>query len=127
MDFLSPHLQTNLAVTAWEMVPLSFIVDWVLNVGDVLGALSPTYGSVEEGVQYSRRCQAVGHLQHPDWIGSPVRVEVDAYKAWPIRDKYSEIGLDFSPAMTFKRWLDAAALSWSSFRKIYKSTLRGIR
>lgn len=127
VDFLSPHLQTNLAVTAWELVPLSFVVDWVLNVGDLLAALSPTYGSEEEAVQYSRRCQAVVELTNPDWVGPPVRVEINAYRAWSIQDKYQEIGLSLSPAMSLKRWLDAAALSWGSFRKVFKSTLRGIR
>lgn len=31
--------------TLWEEVPFSFIVDWFLNLGDVIGSFSPHYGT----------------------------------------------------------------------------------
>lgn len=127
VGFTKPHLQTNLAVTAWELVPLSFVIDWVLNIGDIMGSLTPTYGSVQEAVLYSRRTKTLVQLRHPDWIGAPVTAEIDGYNAFPIEDVYKEIGFGLSPVMTFKRWLDAAALSWSSFRRVYRSALRSIR
>jgi hypothetical protein len=39
-DIEPPSFQFNLAITAWELTPLSFIVDWVLNVGQWLEGLS---------------------------------------------------------------------------------------
>lgn len=35
---------TNPALVAWELVPLSFVVDWVLPVGDYLNSLDATIG-----------------------------------------------------------------------------------
>lgn len=35
----------NLAETAWELVPFSFIVDWFANVGKTIGSWTPNIGS----------------------------------------------------------------------------------
>lgn len=34
----------KLPETVWELIPFSFIVDWFLNVGDIIGAWSPKLG-----------------------------------------------------------------------------------
>ena len=39
-DFVAPTFQFNPVVTAWEVVTLSFVVDWILNVGRALNAIS---------------------------------------------------------------------------------------
>jgi len=39
-DFLPPSFQFNPAVTAWELVPFSFIIDWIIGVGTALEAIS---------------------------------------------------------------------------------------
>lgn len=127
VGFLNPTLQNNLAVTAWELVPLSFVIDWVLNIGDLLGSLSPATGSVQEVVQYSRRTNISVSLSHPDWIGAPVRVDINNYKSVGIDNVYEEIGIVADPSMSLKRWLDAGALSWLSFKGLFKSALRSTR
>lgn len=127
VGFLNPSLQNNLAVTAWELVPLSFVIDWVLNIGDLLGSLAPATGSVQEVVQYSRRTNVSVSVSHPDWIGTPLLFKVNNYKSYPLDNVYEEIGLNVDPAMSFKRWLDAAALSWLSFRGLFKTALRSSR
>lgn len=33
----------DLLTTPWELIPYSFVIDWFVNVGDYLGALSPTF------------------------------------------------------------------------------------
>lgn len=35
----------EIPLTLWEIVPFSFIVDWFLNVGDIIGAWTPRMGS----------------------------------------------------------------------------------
>lgn len=39
-DIEPPKVQLNAVVTAWELVPYSFVVDWLLNVGQYLEAMS---------------------------------------------------------------------------------------
>lgn len=39
-DFVAPTFSFNPVVTAWELVTLSFVIDWVINVGCALNALS---------------------------------------------------------------------------------------
>lgn len=39
-DFLPPRIQLNPFVTGWEVIPYSFVVDWFINVGKALDALS---------------------------------------------------------------------------------------
>lgn len=37
-SYVSSQLQTNVFATAWELVPLSFVLDWFVNVGDFIVA-----------------------------------------------------------------------------------------
>jgi len=39
-DIEPPSIVINPIVTAWELTTLSFVIDWVINVGNALGALS---------------------------------------------------------------------------------------
>lgn len=39
-DIDVPQFQTNLLQTGWELIPLSFVVDWFLSVGKSISALS---------------------------------------------------------------------------------------
>lgn len=39
-DFMPSRIQLNPFVTAWEIVPYSFVIDWLFNVGAGLNALS---------------------------------------------------------------------------------------
>lgn len=39
-DFMPSRIRLNPVVTAWELVPFSFVLDWFVNVGQALEALS---------------------------------------------------------------------------------------
>lgn len=39
-DIEIPKIRVNPLITAWEKVPFSFVIDWVLNVGKTLAAIS---------------------------------------------------------------------------------------
>lgn len=38
---------SNIIPTAWELVPFSFVVDWFVNAGDLIGAIQPKVGVKE--------------------------------------------------------------------------------
>jgi hypothetical protein len=48
---------TELPLTAWELVPFSFVVDWFVNIGDWLEALTPKLGIkiLSEGYTVKRK------------------------------------------------------------------------
>lgn len=44
-DIVIPAIQINPIQTGWELIPFSFVVDWVLNVGKTIAALSVLVGA----------------------------------------------------------------------------------
>lgn len=114
--FLSDHrtrgLKLNLMATAWELVPLSFVVDWVLNVGDTLSALVQPKNIGQRAAQFSSQIPLgtsvrISHPDHTGWMD----LNIGIYHARPV-NPYGHIGLNFSANMSWKRWLDAVSLSW---------------
>lgn len=125
VGFQRRDLQTWGPTTAWELIPLSFVIDWVIGVGDFLTALRPAEGVHSEGIQYSLKSDVVLTLSNPDWVGNPIRIEYEGYASRVI-DVY-DIGITVSPNLNWKRWLDAAALSWGSFKKLFYTAQRSFR
>lgn len=48
LDDLTSYATINPALTFWELVPLSFVVDWVYDVGDILSTLMKPASVVQE-------------------------------------------------------------------------------
>lgn len=116
-------LRTNLLVTSWELIPLSFVIDWVLNVGDFLSSLSKPNYSVQEACLYSWQVRDERiTLTNPDFIGGDVIVDLSFYRADVIQPT-SHIGLQFRPSMNYKRVLDALALLWGRTSGDFKRNL----
>lgn len=112
-------LKFNPLATAWELVPLSFVVDWVFNVGDLLSALVPPRGIAERGVQYSRQIRDLNIvISRTDGYGGHYVLTGSSYRASPI-NPLDHIGLSLDFSMSWKRWLDALALTWGMTKKSY--------
>lgn len=112
---LGDVLGANLFVTAWELVPLSFVIDWVLNVGNMLASISIPNDSFVERATYSWKYDSSIIFTHEASKAS-VSVNIKGYHRNVISP--SELGFfairpDFSPY----RQLDAMALSWNMFVK----------
>lgn len=45
---LTDLITTNLFVTAWELIPMSFVIDWFINVGDVIQSRTSGMASLAE-------------------------------------------------------------------------------
>lgn len=138
----------NPARTAWELIPFSFVVDWFVNVGSFLEGLTFQMGdtSSERGTCISVRTTSVVQTflvtktntipaQHhispqcgliytfEEIKGEPVelllsRVTEDYYDRRVVR--FSDISVELSPFLNWKRYLDAVSLS-------LKPTLKSLR
>jgi hypothetical protein len=66
----------NPAAVAWELVPFSFVVDWFVNVGDVLSSITDFAGLNLTGVfcTYGAKFSYVHSIDHnPSWYSSSTR------------------------------------------------------
>lgn len=116
---LGDILQTNAFVTAWELIPLSFVVDWVLNVGNAISVFTTPSFQYEEGATVSWRVDTDLVFLHKE-SGASVHAKVKCYNRRVITPSdYCRVLIlpDISPV----RQLDAAALSWKMFiQKVFK-------
>lgn len=116
-------LRTDLLSTAWELIPLSFVVDWALNVGDFLSSLSAPTGSIQEAAQFSWHIdKASVELRNPAWRLGTIEVNFGAYRSDIIQPS-DHIGLNVQLSMTVQRVLDSLALAWGFTSSDFKRNL----
>lgn len=120
-DSLGRGMKMNLLSTAWELVPLSFLVDWVLNIGDYLSTIQAPSDILNRGIQASRSVEnqtvlisVPGQSQYGFY-----EVNLRYYRANPLTTR-DLIGLSVSFDLSWRRWLDAIALSWGASRALLK-------
>ena len=113
-DGKTAGLKLNPLSTALEKVPLSFLLNWVCNIGDVLTSYWPPSGATQEVYTYSR--QVPNSAVTATFRGKPVQVEYGYYRIDTI-DPRDHIKLTLELNVTWKRMLDAFALSYGPVRK----------
>lgn len=134
-DFERKKLAINPALTMWELTPWSFVVDWLVQVGDFISALTPTCSS-DSSATISRKgvfseTWVVDYIvpnTEPDGagfsetflrappIGTPVRTTViEDYKR-DVDTGSSNFTIPIGLQMNLKRALDSFALSWQILR-----------
>lgn len=120
----------NPLVTAWELTTLSFVVDWFIQVGDFLQAISPSYAQQTE-VVYSRKIKGTVRTvitQDIPWTPpsksailktkrnvAGVSGVFESYRREPI-DPMSHLTIPAEVQLNWKRELDAFALTWTRLR-----------
>lgn len=110
-------LKINLAATAWELIPLSFVMDWFIQVGDYLTAYF-TPGVVDQiGCMYSTKTE--GSFTFKNSEGSVISINCEHYNAHVINPD-SFIGINSEIFISYKRAIDAISLSWLMFKKTNK-------
>lgn len=107
----------NPVTTAWELVPLSFVADWFVNVGDFLAAWTGPNVHVHQASSISLK--SVGKVtlyneQNPD---QKIVATVKYYDRRGL-NPVEHIALKFDPYIDWKRSLDALALLWGSQRSL---------
>lgn len=108
-------LKLNIASTAWELVPLSFVFDWFFQVGDTLTALSVPKNVNRVACSFSVR-ERSEHVWYNPHSHSTITVKADNYRTHPI-DPELFIGLNSDVFIGFKRKMDALSLFWLMFKK----------
>lgn len=115
-------LGRNPLTTAWELVPLSFVIDWVVNVGDFLASLSAPDGSVQEACQYSWQVSSGDFtLVHPEFLGAN-QGSFTFYRS-EIIEPIDHTGLKLRFNLNLKRALDSLSLMWGATKRDYKRKL----
>lgn len=113
----SAVLSANAFVTAWELVPLSFVVDWFINIGDLLSSVTTPQGWKQQGCSLSYLCEfnhTVDFTDDPNHSGV-ITIEIKAYDRLNI-NPLDYVGLVWQPDLSPVRQLDALALIWRPVR-----------
>lgn len=114
-------LSANPFTTAWELLTLSFVVDWFVNFGDVIAGFTGGY-SDESGTTASWRFDDKKVFRLKDTPSAMAIVNINFYTRKVI-DPRMEGGLACSPDLNLFRYLDAMSLSWNRSRlKISRAT-----
>lgn len=123
-DNLNTVLRANLAVTAWELVKRSFVIDWIFTIGDAISALLyDTRLHLQEGACISYQIAVTGEYTYDSGGTS---VDYRSYERQKINPADS-IGIYFRPDIDFVRQLDAASMIWGAFRKKVEASNRGLK
>lgn len=112
----------NFVTTAWELVPLSFVVDWFVNIGDLLtSSFSPNL-ALSQGAVFSRKLDFVGSVSNKE-TGQSCHYNIATYRRRVIQPE-TMTGLSLNFELSVFRQLDALALLWSPIRNSLLSTKR---
>lgn len=116
----SKVMSANIVVTAFELIPYSYIADWFVNLGDFISAIT--------GGNSTNRSSSLSFKSefNYDEIGlDERRVTIDCriYRRTVMGNLSQYTCLTFEPDMNTKRAIDSIALLWNSQRRnLIKST-----
>ena len=110
------HYSWNFAVSLWELLPLSFVVDWFINVGDFIASLTGSTLGYDQAATLSLRLESTSITYVHEPSQAKVQVEFSGYLRNVI-DPSGFSALIFDPDMNLQRYLDAASLSYQIFLK----------
>lgn len=115
------HFTASLVRTAWELVPLSFVVDWFINVGDILSTFyGSTLSGYTEAAAISLKIENATCTYLHEESGATVKVDVKGYMRKVINPS-DYCRLIWSPDVSGYRQYDAASLIWLQTKKLLKS------
>lgn len=111
----------NLLTTAWELVPLSFVVDWFINIGDFITAIS--------GGSTADRNSTISFKRIVDYnqvtkSGQRLVITGQLYNRSVTHSLQQYTCLTFEPDWNPKRQLDSLALFWNAIRGDLKRSIK---
>lgn len=126
------------AITAWEMIPMSFVVDWFVQVGDTIAAMHPSYES-KQGATFAVKNEIRVFLRSNETVDTWRRPETVNYdfstptvtlgeqfaEYWNYKrvviDPGSHLTLPVGAKLNLKRTLDGFSLSWPAIKREFQS------
>lgn len=112
-DMFDVLFTSNPWLTAWELIPLSFVVDRYMSIGNLLASLAPRNPNVSDGTTISWKLTGAFSYVHQD-TGATVTITPSFYKRDVINPN-SYVCLTFPEERSFNQKLDHLALSWVIF------------
>lgn len=109
----------NFAKTLYELMPLSFVVDWFINIGDIITAVSSPNYSLREGAVYGWKVSSNFTMKHE--AGFVANIKMDILQR-DVIDPSNHIGLSLNWDLSLFRKLDALALIWNPIRKLLQNS-----
>lgn len=123
MSAVLRNFSFNIFKTAYELIPLSFVLDWVIPIGDLLSAsLGSTPSEYDEASTISYKVNDSRIVYTHTESGASAEVIVKGYERRVI-NPYDYCRLLFLPDISSARRFDAVALAWSILRG---NTLRNL-
>lgn len=135
----------NPFTTMWELTTLSFVVDWLIHVGDTITAFSPTVsqssGHTEASYLIERQELTVksGILdEHGEWYehgrgkfvqtatSGPFVMERAIYSRTAHNSVWGRGSIPVGLEINVKRAIDGFALSWPSLRSFFSGVLQEV-
>lgn len=115
------HYGGNVMLMLWELTPRSFMIDWLLPVGDMIASLSTTSSTYEEGATISWKLEDTITFTHSDTNASVV-VTLRNYERLVINpNDYCRL-IPYN-SMNLLKWLDLLAIAWGDFREAAKNSI----
>lgn len=119
IEELLDRVQFNIVASAWEYTRLSFVIDWALNISDLILALTGDDSCMQEAATWSSRAE--GSWDYTSMTdGSSCSVLLDFYHRKPIQP-IAHVGLSVGNHMTWRRVIDSVALLYQPLRKKLRS------
>lgn len=112
----------NFVTTAWELIPLSFVVDWFVNAGDLLTVSFSPNLSPTQGATFGRKLNFEGTVSNKD-TNQQCHYLVKTYRRRVIEPNLL-VGISFNWELSLFRQLDALALLWAPIRTLLLSSKR---
>lgn len=110
---ISQKFRMNLVTTVWELIPLSFVVDWFFAIGDWLTSVFTPAMVADRVAQYSWRSSSTFSASYDGYEST---VTLNAYRCEKIDPgEYRSILQPFW--LNWKRQIDAASLLWLLTRR----------
>lgn len=119
-SFTSNRVSMNILTTAWELLSKSFVVDWFINIGDFITAISGG-GDYVRGNSISFK--ELVNFSDEDDEGRKLVIEARCYD-YSLFSENQYTCLRIEPDMNPLRYTDSVAMLWSANRETLMRSIR---